>query len=79
MKKLLFILAMALVSIGLNAMEYETGKRDSILSNITGAKIPSTEVNLLNLGAKGDGKKDCLPAFKKAMTAYHRAGRNILP
>lgn len=74
MKKLLFILAMALVSIGLNAMEYETGKRDSILSNITGAKIPSTEVNLLNLGAKGDGKKDCLPAFKKAMTLSKKKG-----
>ncbi len=74
MKKLLFILAMALVSIGLNAMEYETGKRDSILSNITGAKIPSTEMNLLNLGAKGDGKKDCLPAFKKAMTLSKKKG-----
>ena len=74
MKKLLFILAMALVSIGLNAMEYETGKRDSILSNITGAKIPSTEVNLLKLGAKGDGKKDCLPAFKKAMALSKKKG-----
>ena len=74
MKKLLFILAMALVSIGLNAMEYETGTRDSILSNITGAKIPSTEVNLLNLGAKGDGKKDCLPAFKKAMALSKKKG-----
>ena len=29
--------------------------------------MPEAKVSLLDFGAKGDGKKDCLPAFKKAL------------
>ena len=61
--------------------------RDSILSNINGASIVSDNaastyningkkiqsINILSLGAKGNGKKDCRPAFDKAM---RRADKN---
>ena len=42
-------------------------KRDAILKEITGAQISKYEVNILKMGAKGDGVKDCKPAFDKAM------------
>lgn len=43
--------------------------RDSLLQQITGAADWSTQnvVNITKLGAKPDGKSDCLPAFKRAM------------
>lgn len=67
MKKVLLLFVLAMVSIAMNAMDYNVAKRDSILKNITGAKMPEAKVSLLDFGAKGDGKKDCLPAFKKAL------------
>ncbi len=53
---------------------YDTARRDSILKLITGAKTPQTKSSILKFGAKGDGKKDCLPAFKKAMAASKKKG-----
>lgn len=43
--------------------------RDSILSIITGAKDHSQQptIAITKLGARPDGKSDCLPAFRKAM------------
>ena len=53
---------------------YNTARRDSILNVISGAKIPSKKASILKFGAKGDGKKDCLPAFKKAMAVSKKQG-----
>ena len=49
--------------------------RDSLLKVITGAKQPTTSSLLItNFGARGDGKKDCKPAFDKAMKAARKKG-----
>lgn len=48
--------------------------RDSILSNIHGAAIPDREFDILKFGAKADGVKDCLPAFRKAIAKVEKAG-----
>lgn len=49
-------------------------KRDSILSQITGATIPENTIDITSFGAKGNGKKDCKPAFDKAMKKAARNG-----
>lgn len=56
-------------------------KRDSILSEITGAPMPQKSLKILSFGAKGDGKKDCKPAFDKAMKRAAQMGgaRIIVP
>lgn len=48
--------------------------RDSILQHISGAKMPEKVLDITKLGAKGDGKKDCLPAFRKAMKQAQKNG-----
>lgn len=48
--------------------------RDSILAQITGAKIQDSRYDVTRFGARGDGKRDCLPAFKKAIKAVSRKG-----
>lgn len=48
--------------------------RDSILANIHGAKISETVLDISRFGAKPDGVKDCLPAFKKAIAKAEKAG-----
>ncbi len=53
---------------------YDTASRDAILKEITGAKIPQAKASILKFGAKGDGKKDCRPAFAKAMAASKKKG-----
>ncbi len=56
-------------------------KRDSILSLITGATMPTDSALITDFGAKGDGKKDCKPAFDKAMKAAVKHGglRIVVP
>lgn len=54
--------------------QHRVGLRDSILANIHGAKISEHEFDILNFGAKGDGVKDCLPAFRKAIAKAEKAG-----
>lgn len=49
-------------------------KRDAILAQITGAVRPQKQLSILSFGAKGDGKKDCKPAFDKAMKRATRLG-----
>ena len=63
-----------LFCMAVSAGGYDTAKRDSILSVIKGAHMPKKKVNILKYGAKGDGKKDCLPAFKKAMAQSKKNG-----
>ena len=54
-------------------------KRDAILKQITGAQIPQYEMSILKMGAKGDGVKDCKPAFDKAMKiAKKKGGAHII-
>ena len=53
--------------------------QQEILSQITGAVLPVAEKSILSFGAKGDGKKDCKPAFDKAMQyAKRQNGLRIL-
>ena len=56
-------------------------KRDSVLKLITGAKISEDSLMLTDFGARGDGKTDCLPAFRKAMRAAGKRGgaRIVVP
>lgn len=53
--------------------------RDSILSQITGADMPSDSMLITDFGAKGDGMKDCKRAFDRAMKAAgHKGGARII-
>ena len=74
MKKTLLLLSLIIWCLGCGATGYDTAKRDEILKNVSGAKIPATTKSILKFGAKGDGKKDCLPAFKKAMAQSKKNG-----
>lgn len=63
-----------------NTIENERiAKRDSILKQITGAVISEKVLNITSFGAKGNGIKDCKPAFDKAMKrAKHIGGARIV-
>ena len=76
MKKLTITLLFALLVLPLWAITPEKEQqrvecRDAILSQITGAQHAEGQLtkSILTFGAKGDGKKDCKPAFDKAMRA----------
>lgn len=58
-----------------------TSRRDSILKVITGAVMPEYTIDVTRMGAKGDGKKDCKPAFDKAMKLAGKKGgaRIVVP
>jgi polygalacturonase len=51
-----------------------SAKRDSILSLISGAKIPDKSIKITSFGAKGNGTTDCKPAFDKAMKRAAKVG-----
>lgn len=59
---------------GAEALKYDTALRDSILSQISGARVSDRKVSFLDFGAKGDGKRDCRKAFDKAMKDARRHG-----
>lgn len=65
---------MAVCCLTVSANEYDVAKRDSILAGITGARMPKEKISITKLGAKGDGRKDCLPAFRKAMAMSRKRG-----
>lgn len=81
MKKTLLLLSLIIWCLGCGATGYDTAKRDEILKSVSGAKIPATAKSILKFGAKGDGRKDCLPAFKKAMAQSKKNGglRIVVP
>lgn len=57
---------------------YPSAKRDSILAGITGAELPTYKIDIVKAGARGDGIKNCKPAFDKAMkTAARKGGAHI--
>lgn len=71
MKKLFLALAL-LLALPVYAYTVEQQARhDAILSQIHGATFAENQPtrNILSFGAKGDGKRDCKPAFDKAMRA----------
>lgn len=75
---LLFIAYMACNGI-FAADIYPKDKRDSLLNIITGAERPEYKINLLDEGAKGNGIKDCKPAFDRALKkAAKRNGAHII-
>ena len=45
-----------------------------ILSGIEAPQFPNRDFNIINYGAGGDGQTDCTEAFKKAISAAHKAG-----
>ncbi len=51
-----------------------TGRRDSVLQQITGARQPGRTIFITRLGAKGDGVSDCKPAFDRAMRLAEKKG-----
>ncbi|MDE5750901.1 MAG: hypothetical protein K2H87_09085, partial [Duncaniella sp.] len=73
MKKLLPILLFCL-SLTAWGMAPIDSLRADILSRVSGAVIPSETASILDFGAKGDGKRDCKPAFDKAMKRAARKG-----
>lgn len=80
MKRLItFIIISVLCADMLAADGYPVTRRDSVLKCITGAETPSYKINILKAGAKGDGTKDCKPAFDRAMrTAERKGGAHII-
>lgn len=63
------------------ALEYDTTLRDSILNHISGATISENILHIHRFGAVGDGKKDCRPAFEKAIKRAAKKGgaRIVVP
>ena len=74
MKKILYVFALLLACASVHAAGYDEARRDAVLKEITGARMPSETVSLLKFGAMGDGRKDCLPAFRKAMAQSKKKG-----
>lgn len=66
------ILLLLFITLTLHA-ENNTAK-DDVLREITGAKKPTLLINIVTMGAKGDGKADCKKAFDKAMRMAERRG-----
>lgn len=90
MKRILFILAAALISLqALAQSSYSSygdavidALHDHILAGITGAAEPDAyTIDITKLGAKGDGLKDCLPAFRSAFSRIEKrgGGRIVVP
>ncbi len=68
MKKII-CLSLFLLFANIMFAQNEQALYESILSKITPPSIPEKAVNITRYGAKGDGVKDCKPAFDKAMKA----------
>ncbi len=73
MKTLFALLLLTLIPAGLSAGRH-TALRDSILANIHGAAVTGPVTDVTRLGARGDGRTDCLKAFSKAIARTARAG-----
>lgn len=80
MKKYIKIMMVAVLgAYACSAAAREDATRDSIMQLITGAEMPTYTVSITKLGAKGDGVKDCKPAFDRAMrVATRRGGAHIV-
>ena len=80
--KQVFLILTLLLATTLGAWAYtpqQQAQRDAILSQITGAQFQGElpQRSILSFGAKGDGQKDCKPAFDKAMKAAARSKKGM--
>lgn len=76
MSRRLSVLAM-MACVAMTTLAADDGwqaRRDSILELITGAAKPANTLLLTTFGARGDGKKDCKPAFDKVMRSAKKLG-----
>lgn len=83
MKRIIFPTVVCCVLLGMlspvYALQYDTALRDSILNNISGATIRDNTLNVCDYGALGNGKKDCKPAFDRAIKkAVKQGGARIV-
>jgi polygalacturonase len=62
-------------------VDFPTSKVDSIVSRIKLPVIPSYQINVVTLGAKGDSVSDSKPAFDKAMVLCkkNKGGTIVVP
>ena len=72
MKKSFVLFMLAMTSICAMAGGFDTARRDAILKEISGARIPERQQLITRFGGKGDGRTDCLPAFGRR-TANRRS------
>ena len=81
MQRLKSLLMLMLLAMPLWAVGEQDLLRDKILAEVTGATIPDRVVGIEKFGARGDGRKDCKPAFDKAMKYAQRKGgaRVVVP
>jgi len=79
MKKLFLLLAILLTTPAFAYTDEQQARHDAILSQIHGASIDAAQPtkSILSFGAKGDGKKDCKPAFDKAMRAVAKSKKGM--
>lgn len=73
-RKIGFIFVAMASVISTHASERHEVLRDSILANIHGATTVDRQFDVTKFGAKGDGVKDCLPAFAKAIAKAAKSG-----
>lgn len=78
------LLALSIIGMSVapvHAIEYDTQLRDSIVNRISGATISEKIIQIKHFGAVADGKKDCCPAFAKAIKQAVRKGgaRIVVP
>lgn len=79
-RQIIFVLLFCICFAKVSANNIDA-RRDSILSRITGAVIPSYAIDIRTMGAKGDGKTDCHRAFVRAMEKARKKGgaRVVIP
>jgi len=84
LKYITVALSLLIITAGCSAQQSEEqGWNDlsSILKNIVPPTFANRDYSILNYGAKADGKTDCLPAIKAAISTCSKAGggRVIIP
>jgi polygalacturonase len=84
LKYLTVLLSLFIIAAGCSAQQAaEQGWKDlpSILKKIVPPTFANRDYSILNYGAKADGKTDCLPAIKAAISICNKAGggRVIIP
>ncbi len=84
-KKLICGIGISLMLISFLGCHHAVAQQDqgwselpAILKKIVPPKFPDRKFSIMNYGAKANGKTDCLPAIKKAITACHQAGGGIV-
>ncbi len=79
MRKLVLLMAILLAAPAFAYTDEQQARHDAILNQIHGASFDAVQPtkSILSFGAKGDGKKDCKPAFDKAMQAAAKSKKGL--